>query len=765
MKKFFPLLSLLLIFLNQQTGAQVTDSVFVTESIKPYLYSTLPNGIMLDSKGKEVDFTQFIKDKRSFKDKPTLFITWSNRYCPPCIRLIDSILDNNIQKRYNVVLVNKDQAKDAKEPVDDISLMRKISEARPAYSKKAISLFDNHDILNSIDQGVAPMMFWMDKDMNIAGAFLSYGITINRIEEILDKVDNKTITVSKIKFQNSNVLPASIGDAALKQTINEVNGIYTFTWDYISTNKTIYRLNFTKTPEGFFEYHKSSLNVPKVEDLYNQAEIIAGVKKMLSSLNTKDINAVKGSKGNNNWYESRLGIKNFNTAIMDDESSLLFSNSIAYPALDRSSASKKQEFHLIANALGNTLSIKPKKDEGKYSGSLTYTYTINKEVQIILKEDGSNVYFNLVADKDKDGNISPFTVKYNPLGFDVLSPQDIFIKIAKNASVNTEKTPVWLNNLQETATRGESDLYIRKTVIRDTVILQTYFTSNDAAAILYSFIRKGNNLILKDIKVNTPEGSLLGTGQNLHNKRAYVMVRDGFYALLYIYKEGVKQEEFYISEGTQYNGLLKVGNLYKGKSAYGILKQNSEVLIPVEYKEIKMENNVFLVCNQENKWGAIDINGKKVVPLMYDKIEAKGKLFRVQNGQSHPDWKFGLYTHNGREVVPIGKDFLLDFDGDDAELSYVQSDNGKYGYINREGEVVISYQYSATRPFKDGLALVKNMEGKYGYINPAGDTVIPFKFTAAGDFYQGRARVSEKKNRDGAWDTDHQIDKQGNKVK
>lgn len=69
MKFFFLLLSLLLIFINQQAGAQVTDSVFVTETTKPYLYNTLPNGRMMDSKENDVDFIKFIKEERPFKDR------------------------------------------------------------------------------------------------------------------------------------------------------------------------------------------------------------------------------------------------------------------------------------------------------------------------------------------------------------------------------------------------------------------------------------------------------------------------------------------------------------------------------------------------------------------------------------------------------------------------------------------------------------------------------------------------------------------------
>jgi hypothetical protein len=405
MTKLFLALVLPLAFVASKGMAQATDSVFVTRNIKHVLYTSLPAGIMLNSKGSEVDYVKFIKNERRFKDKPTFFITWSNRFCPPCIRLIDSLLNTNIQNRYNVVLVNRDQSKDAKEPIDDIALMKKNSEARPAYGNKAISLFDHKNVLKRVDEGAAPMMFWMDKEMNIAGSFLSYGITIKQVEAILEKVDAKTITVSKTKVHNENWMPVVVGAAAYKQTINEVNGIYTFTLENISTKEILYRLNFSKTPEGFFTYHKSSMSVPRVEDLYSETEIVAAVKKMLLNLNTTGVDALKSSKVQDYVYQSKITIKNFNTYIQDNETAVIFRNIMAQPALDRSSSSKKLEFHFIANALGKALSIKPKEDKGEYSGYLTYTYTVNKAVKMILKESDNEIYFNLVAKKEADGTM------------------------------------------------------------------------------------------------------------------------------------------------------------------------------------------------------------------------------------------------------------------------------------------------------------------------------------------------------------------------
>ena len=53
--------------------------------------------------------------------------------------------------------------------------------------------------------------------------------------------------------------------------------------------------------------------------------------------------------------------------------------------------------------------------------------------------------------------------------------------------------------------------------------------------------------------------------------------------------------------------------------------------------------------------------------------------------------------------------------------------NGKCGYINKEGELVIPYLYDSISNFDGEYAAVKK-DGKYGLINTKGETVIPFEY-------------------------------------
>ena len=55
--------------------------------------------------------------------------------------------------------------------------------------------------------------------------------------------------------------------------------------------------------------------------------------------------------------------------------------------------------------------------------------------------------------------------------------------------------------------------------------------------------------------------------------------------------------------------------------------------------------------------------------------------------------------------------------------------------------VIASPQFEDVRPFSDGFAAVK-LDGKWGYINAKGKIVIEPQYTLASDFYEGKAVVS-----------------------
>lgn len=68
--------------------------------------------------------------------------------------------------------------------------------------------------------------------------------------------------------------------------------------------------------------------------------------------------------------------------------------------------------------------------------------------------------------------------------------------------------------------------------------------------------------------------------------------------------------------------------------------------------------------------------------------------------------------------------------------------SGKYGFLNKKGDIVIKPQFEDAKGFYDGLAPVKsggNFDDKWGYIDINGNYVIDEKFSFAGLFSDGYA--------------------------
>ena len=66
--------------------------------------------------------------------------------------------------------------------------------------------------------------------------------------------------------------------------------------------------------------------------------------------------------------------------------------------------------------------------------------------------------------------------------------------------------------------------------------------------------------------------------------------------------------------------------------------------------------------------------------------------------------------------------------------------NGKWGFINTDGEYVINPQFDHARNFHEGLAKVTIGNGR-GYVNRDGEIVINPIFDSAGDFGNGLGLV------------------------
>jgi hypothetical protein len=104
------------------------------------------------------------------------------------------------------------------------------------------------------------------------------------------------------------------------------------------------------------------------------------------------------------------------------------------------------------------------------------------------------------------------------------------------------------------------------------------------------------------------------------------------------------------------------------------------------------------------------------------------------------DGKYGYRDRQRNVVIAPQFDFAGDFAEGVAPVGVGAYPDTKWGFIDLKGKFVIQPQFEAAHPFSEGLAAVKQ-GGKLGYVDKAGKVIVEPRFDEALPFEDGRARV------------------------
>ncbi|MFC0392653.1 WG repeat-containing protein, partial [Paenibacillus mendelii] len=106
------------------------------------------------------------------------------------------------------------------------------------------------------------------------------------------------------------------------------------------------------------------------------------------------------------------------------------------------------------------------------------------------------------------------------------------------------------------------------------------------------------------------------------------------------------------------------------------------------------------------------------------------------------DGKFGYIDKEGKVVIPFEYDNTQLF----TEGFAAVNKDDKWGFVNKKGEVVIPLEYDWAFIFEDGLIPARK-DGKFGFIDKTGNTIVPFEFHFErgflGGFSEGLAPVEK----------------------
>lgn len=153
--------------------------------------------------------------------------------------------------------------------------------------------------------------------------------------------------------------------------------------------------------------------------------------------------------------------------------------------------------------------------------------------------------------------------------------------------------------------------------------------------------------------------------------------------------------------------------------------------------EYKLLGQYIIIAGEKGKFGIMNDDGAMVTSIAYDEIlpVLEDELFLVRIDSAR-----GVIDQNERTVVPLNER-LEEVVGYSEGLIAIRLD-GKYGFVNLDGQLRIANRYDDIRPFSGGLAPYK-LNGKWGFLNKREQLVIQPVYTEVLPFFDGVAAVRE----------------------
>lgn len=183
---------------------------------------------------------------------------------------------------------------------------------------------------------------------------------------------------------------------------------------------------------------------------------------------------------------------------------------------------------------------------------------------------------------------------------------------------------------------------------------------------------------------------------------------------------------------------------------YGLINFDGKEIVPCKYDDLKLftEYRDFFKTELDDKYGMINFEGKEIIPCKYDdltfftyirrdyddffiviksKSNNKYGLIRITPEQLDSE---GFTIVEGREILPCIFDEL---ELDDCNVMVKVQNNNLWSYYTIDGtKVTVFFEDIEYYPDMNNPTFAAKLNGKWGYINETGDLLIPFVLDAAG---------------------------------
>ncbi|MBU5439714.1 WG repeat-containing protein [Tissierella sp. MSJ-40] len=194
-------------------------------------------------------------------------------------------------------------------------------------------------------------------------------------------------------------------------------------------------------------------------------------------------------------------------------------------------------------------------------------------------------------------------------------------------------------------------------------------------------------------------------------------------------------------------GLAKV----QKENLIGVVDKEGKEILPTAFQGVSNFENGFITAYRGNEFFIFNYKGEqKFSTKDYAFLGShKDGLFLVAKQIDKNNVKMGFIDENGKEVIEPKYDRVWDFYNDKA---LVQEGEGKYKIIDKSGKTIKEFSYSYMAPDeKNETYLFKDENQLYGYLNRDGEILVEPKFESATVFEDGYANVLKKTENNILW--------------
>lgn len=233
--------------------------------------------------------------------------------------------------------------------------------------------------------------------------------------------------------------------------------------------------------------------------------------------------------------------------------------------------------------------------------------------------------------------------------------------------------------------------------------------------------------------------------EKIHANDMYVVKQAGKQVL--IKKDGTE-----VLNNTGYDEIKELlknvdnGIIYTKNGKYGVMKTTGEVTIAPDYEELKEAKSGLFIAKQSGKYGIIDMQKTAKVEPIYTTISynEKADLYLAEKEDYQNDIIDNAFVvrqsgilididdEKGYLELKQGEEYkYYNFKFEEKNTTEINTSNtlfkskkdGKYGFVDKDGKVIVDYQYDdVTEQNSYGYAGIKK-DGKWGSINNKGEVV------------------------------------------